>query len=321
MRALLFVLGVALAGCCAAQPYPSKTVRIVVPLAAGGTGDTLGRLLAEGLAQMLPGTVIVENRPGSGGVIGTEAVARSPADGYTLLATSSSTLISGPLISKDVPFDTVRDFTPVTLFYRTVSAIVVKSSLPVNSIAELVDYAKRNPGKLSYGSSGIGSAQHLDGEIFKLATGANMVHVPYKGGGPQAQAVVAGEIDVSFHPLQQVRPHMAAGKVRGLALYGAGQRFAGLPALTEMSEIIPGYTTTPSWVGMLGPAGMSPPVAGRLSAAIIKALNAPDVRPKLEENAVMTASRPEEFAASIKVDLEKAAKLVKDIRAAGVQLE
>jgi tripartite-type tricarboxylate transporter receptor subunit TctC len=170
-----------------AQSFPTKPIRIIVPFPPGGV-DVAIRLIQNPMSEELGQPVVIENRAGANGFIGSELVARSAPDGYTILATSSSTLIAGPLVSTNVPFDTLRDFTPITMIYMTVSVLAAKQSLAANSVKELIDFARRNPGKLSYGSSGIGSAQHLDGETFKLASGTNIVHVPYKGGGPQAQA-------------------------------------------------------------------------------------------------------------------------------------
>ncbi len=303
-----------------AQGYPTRPIRVVVPFPPGGVDVTL-RFMQQAFSADLGQPIVIENRPGANGYIGSELVAHAPPDGYTLLATSSSTLVIGPFISREVPFDTLRDFVPITQFFKTVSGIVVRPSLPVNSLAELIAYAKTNPGKLTYGSSGVGSAQHLDAEIFKMAAHIDMVHVPYKGGGPQAQALVAGEIDVSFHPLQQVRPFLAGGKVRLLAVYGAGGRFAGLPDVPDVGEVLPGIVTSPSWVGLFGPAGLPPAIVARLNSAAVKALTEPDVRPKIEENSPVVANSAQEFAAVMRADVDRAEKLVKELRAAGMKLE
>ncbi|MFM9967384.1 MAG: Bug family tripartite tricarboxylate transporter substrate binding protein [Burkholderiales bacterium] len=303
-----------------AQTFPAKPIRIVVPFPPGGVDVTL-RSMQPLMQADLGQSIVLENRPGANGYIGSEIVAKSTPDGYTLLATSSGTMVSGPFITRETPFDALKDFTPITQFQRTVSALVVKTSLPVTNMAELITYAKKNPGKLSYGSSGVGSVQHLDAEIIKRAAGIDMVHVPYKGGGPQGQALVAGEIDVSFHPLQQMRAFITSGKARIVAIYGPGKRFAGLPNVPDVTETMPDVLTSPSWVGVFGPAGLQQPVLMRLNSALVKALTSPEVRPKYEENAVVVANTPQEFAVAMRADVEKAGRMVKELKAAGVQLE
>lgn len=310
---------------CAATPgwtqsFPSKPIRMIVPFPPGGVDVTI-RLIQNQMSEDLGQPIVIENRSGANGFIGSELVARAAPDGYTLLATSSSTLIAGPLVSANVPFDPIRDFTPITMVYLTISALGVKSSLPVNSMRELLDYAKKYPGKLSYGSSGIGSAQHLDGETFKLVAGTDIVHVPYKGGGPQAQALVAGEIDMSFQPLQQLRPFMSGGKVRILAYYN-GPRPADMGNVPDLADAVSGFKAGPGFIGVLGPAKMPVAVVNRLNAAAVKAITAPDTRAKLEANgAIIAAGTPESFAAELKAGLEGTRKYVEAITARGVKFE
>jgi tripartite-type tricarboxylate transporter receptor subunit TctC len=302
------------------QAFPSKPIRLIVPFPPGGV-DVAIRLMQNQMSEDLGQPIVLENRGGANGFIGSELVARAAPDGYTLLATTSSTLIAGPLVSANVPFDTIKDFTPITMIYLTISALGVKASLPVNSVRELVDFAKKNPGKLSYGSSGIGSAQHLDGETFKLVAGTDIVHIPYKGGGPQAQGLVAGEIDVTFQPLQQLRPFMPAGKIRILAYYN-GPRPADLANIPDLSDAVQGFRAGPGFIGLLGPAKMPATVVARLNAATVKAINAPDTRAKLEANgAIIVAGTPESFAAELKAGLEGTRKYVEAITARGVKFE
>jgi tripartite-type tricarboxylate transporter receptor subunit TctC len=188
-------------------------------------------------------------------------------------------------------------------------------------VAELIAFAKKNPGKLTHASSGIGSAQHVDAEIFKHAAGIEMVHVPYKGGGPQGQALVAQEIDLSFQPLQQVRPYLQSNKVKVLAYYN-GPKPADLPNVPDLAQAVPGFQASPGFIGLLGPAGLPRPVLMRLNAAVVKALNLPDVRAKIEANgAVVVASSPEQFAKELKEGLESAGKAVQAAKAAGVKFE
>ena len=300
-----------------AQSYPSKPIRVVVPFPPGGVDVTIRQMqtvMTNDLGQQL----VIDNRAGANGYIGSEMVARAAPDGYTILATSVA-LVTGPAITK-APFDVVKDFAPITQIFTTVGAVVVKPSLPVNNIRELIDYAKKFPGKLSYGTSGIGSAQHIDGEMLKLIAGIDMVHVPYKGGGPQIQAIVAQEVDISFFPMQQIRQHIVTGKAKMIATYD-GKRYAGMPNIPDTTETLPEYRRLPGWVGVFGPAGLPRPVLQRLYAAMAKALGTPEVRALMEENSVVVGNAPEEFAAIIRAEAERAVKVVQDLRARGVQFE
>ncbi len=303
-----------------AQTFPSKPIRMIVPFPPGGV-DVAIRLMQNQMSEDLGQPIVLENRAGANGFIGSELVAKSAPDGYTLLATTSSTLIAGPLVSANVPFDPIKDFSPITMIYVTISALGVKSSLPVNSVRELLDYAKKFPGKLSYGSSGIGSAQHLDGETLKLVAGADIVHIPYKGGGPQAQALVAQEIDVSFQPLQQLRPFMSGGKIKILAFYN-GPRPSDLTQIPDLADAVPGFRAGPGFIGLLGPAKMPAAVVTRLNAVAVKAINAPDARSKMEANgAIIVAGTAESFAAELKAGLDGTRKYVDAITARGVKFE
>ena len=305
------------AGGAWSQTFPNKPIRVVVPFPPGGVDVTVRQMqtiMTNDLGQQL----VIDNRAGANGYIGSEMVARAPADGYTLLATSVA-IVTGPAITR-APFDVVKDFTPITQIFTTIGAVVVKPTLAVNNIRELIDYAKRFPGKLSYGTSGIGSAQHIDGEMLKLIAGIDMVHVPYKGGGPQIQAIVAQEVDLSFFPMQQIRQHLVSGKARMIASYD-GRRYAGMPNIPDITEALPEYRRLPGWIGMFGPAGLPRPVLQRLHGAMARALAAPDVREKIEENSVIVANTPEEFAQVIKAEADRAVKVVQELRARGVVFE
>jgi len=297
------------------QAYPSKPIRVVVPFPPGGV-DLPMRLIQARMAESLGQPIVIENRAGANGYIGSENVARSAPDGYSVLATSASTIVTGPLISKSVPFDPVKDFTPITMLTRSVNVFVV-NSLPVKSVKELVDYAKRSPGKLSYASSGVGSSQHMDGEAFKLAAGVNMVHVPYKGGGPEVQAILAGEIEVALVTYQQIHSYLSSGKVRILATYD-GKRFPGLSNVPDVIETVPNFQKSASWIGVLGPAGFPRPIAMRLYESIAKAINAPDIRPKLDSDSLIVANTPDEFVEAIRMDIEQTSKIVKSL---GIKFE
>lgn len=300
-----------------AQAYPSKPIRVVVPFPPGGVDVTI-RQMQTVMTNDLGAQLVIDNRAGANGFIGTEMVARAAPDGYTLLATSVA-IVSGPAITK-APFDVVRDFTPITQIFTTIGAIVVKPSLEVNTVRDLIDYAKRFPGKLSYGTSGVGSAQHIDGELLKLIAAIDMVHVPYKGGGPQIQALVSQEVDVSFFPMQQIRAHIVSGKARIIAVYDP-KRYAAMPNVPSIAETLPEFRRLPGWVGTFGPAGLPRPVLARLYGAMSKALNTADVREKMEENSVVSGIAPEEFAAVVKTESERSVKVVTELRARGVKFE
>lgn len=261
--------------------------------------------------------IVIENRPGANGFIGSQLVARAGRDGYTLLASSASPLVSGAVLSKNMPFDPVKDFTPITTLTRSVNLLVVRASVPVDSVSGLIDYAKHNPGKLYYGSTGIGSIQHLDAEGFKLASGVDMVHVPYKGFGPVVQAILSGEVQVTFVTLQFIQPQVAAGKIKVLAVYD-GNRYPGLSKVPDLTETLPEFRKSPSWIGILGPAGLPRPIVSRLHGAIVNALKAPEVRASFEDNSVIVGDTPEQFAASLKNGLEQTAKLQNHLH---IQLE
>ena len=250
--------------------------------------------------------------------IGTENVAKSAPDGYSLLATSVA-VVAGPPVAK-APYDPVKDLTAITEMITTVGVLVAKNSLPVATVRELIDYAKKNPGKLSYGSSGVGSAQHIDGEYFKLLTGTDIVHVPYKGGGPQVQAVVAQEVDFSWYPLQQIRQHIDAGKVKLIALYDE-QRYSAFASTPSINETVPEYRRTPGWVGLFGPAGLPAPIVARVNGAAVKALRTPSVKAKVEETAIVAATTADEFAKIVRDDYARISKVVTELRARGVKFE
>lgn len=312
MRALFFVLGVALAGCCAAQPYPSKTVRIVVPLAAGGTGDTLGRLLAEGLAQMLPGTVIVENRPGSGGVIGTEAVARSAADGYTLLATSSSHVLNSAL-RPNLSYDPLKDFAAIAQIADTHQVLLAHPSLQAGSVRELIALAKAKPGAISYGSAGNGSATHLNAELFKSLAGVDLLHVPYKGSTQARTDLLSGQVNLAIDGLLPALPLVRAGKLKALAVTN-GKRAAVAPEIPTMAEAgVPGYRSD-TWYALLAPAGTPEPVLAKLHAATLAALASPALREKLsQQGAEPAAGSRHDLEELLRGDLARWRKVVADI--------
>ena len=305
------ILGIFLAGAGHAQPFPSKPVRVIVPLAAGGTGDTLARLVSEEMAKLLGQPFVVENRPGSGGVIGTESVARSAPDGHTLLSASPSHVIN-PALRASPGYDPVKDFEPITVIANTHQLLVAHPSLPSNTIRELVAYAKQNPGRLNYGSAGSGSATHLNAEMFKAMTGTFIVHIPYRGSTQARQDLVAGEVQLAVDGLLPTLPLIRAGKLKALALTSS-RRSAIAPEIPTMAEAgVPGYASD-TWYGLLAPAGTSREIIATLHAAALKSINTPSVRERLSaQGAELVGGSPEEFRKLIVREQTLWAKVVKD---------
>ncbi len=310
--ALLMLAQVALA-----QSYPAKPIRLVVSSPPGGI-DAYVRIFTPKAAEMLGQPIVIENRGGANGAIGAEHVARAAPDGYTLLFATSGPIIYGAILNKATPFDPVRDFTPILNVLDSLKIVTVHASVPVNSIQELVDFAKRNPGKLSYASSGIGSVFHMNGELFKLAAGVDILHVPYKGTAAMATDLVAGRAEVGFPALNNVKAGISGGKVKVLAILEQ-RRYGGLPYLATLGELLPGFQPTPSWTGLFGPAAMARSMVDRLNNVFLKSLDAPEVKKFIDDNgAVVTGGTPEDFASAIKSDLELAARAVKS---AGIKPE
>jgi tripartite-type tricarboxylate transporter receptor subunit TctC len=295
-----------------AQPRwtPDKPIRIVVPFAAGGSTDVTARLVASALAERLGQSVIVDNRAGAGGNIGAEAVARAEPDGCTLLLATSSTNATNAALYKRLPFDPVRDFTAISQIAFIPNLLVVNPDLPVNSVAELVAYAKARPGQLNYGSGGAGTSLHLAAAVFAYRAGIDMVHVPYRGGAPVALDLVAGKIQVSFSPLIEVLQQVRAGKLRALGVTTA-RRSALLPDVPAIAEVIPGYEVA-LWNGIMGPAGLPAPVTARLASEIVAIVGSPDTRSRLaEQGSDPVGSTPQEFAAFVAAEQPKWAELVR----------
>jgi tripartite-type tricarboxylate transporter receptor subunit TctC len=299
-------------GAASAQPYPDKPIRMVVPFPAGGTTDILARAVAQKLSESLGQQVIVDNKPGAGGNIGAQEVARSAPDGYTLVMGTVGTHAINPSLYKKMPYDHVKDFAPVSLVASVPNLLVVHPSVPVNSVKELIAYAKANPGKLNFASSGNGTSIHLSGELFKTMTGVQMTHVPYKGSAPAVTDLLGGQVQVMFDNMPSALPHAKAGKLKPLAVTSA-KRFPGTPDIPTMAESgVPGYEAS-SWFGVLAPAGTPKEIVNKLSTEIAKALKTPEMKKKLEEQgAEAVGSTPEEFAAHIKAETAKWAKVVKE---------
>jgi len=315
--ALFAALASALSAEVSAQ-LPARPLKIVVPFPPGNGTDILARLMSPKMSESLHQPVIVENRGGANGVIGAEWVARAAPDGTTILFTSPSTHVTSLFLSKSLPYDPIGDFTPITAAVEPVTVMTVNPSIPVNSVKELIDYAKKNPGKLNYSSPGVGAVFHMSGELFKLGAGVDIVHVPYKGASPALAGVVSGEVAIGFNSLASVLPHMRAGRVKVLAVLEK-HRYPGQPQIPSIGEFLPGFEKPASWFGLFGPADLPPPITSRLHAEIVNALRDPAVRPRIEELAMsVIANTPEQFAAMLKSGIDQYGRL---IRAAGIKPE
>jgi len=307
----VFFLALLFAATAAAQGYPTRPVRIVIPLSPGGTTDVPGRIIAQRLSEALGQQFYVENRAGAGGTIGADYVAKSKPDGYTLLLTATPHVITGNLY-KNLPYNTLADFAPVIRVASGPYVLTVHPSLGVNSVKELIALAKANPGKIDYASSGNGSAQHLVGALFAHMAGIELTHVPYKGSGPAQQDLIAGMVKVGFPGTPIVIPHVKAGRLKALAVTTV-QRSPQMPDVPTIAEAgVPGYEAI-VWVGLLAPAGTPPDIIAKLNGEIGKLLRSPDVQQLLASSGVdATPTTPEEFGAYLKSEFEKWGKVVRD---------
>jgi tripartite-type tricarboxylate transporter receptor subunit TctC len=302
---------VALAAVAAfAQAYPSKPIKLVVPLAAAGTGDTLARAVGEQMAKELGQPVVVENKPGAGGLVGTELVAASPADGYTLLAVSPSHVINPALHAKKT-YDPIKGFEPITVMANTHQVIVAHPSLPVRDLKELIAYAKANPGKVNYGSAGTGSATHLNMELFRSMAGIDIVHVPYKGSTQARNDVIGGQVQLAMDGLLPVQPLIKDGRLRAIALTSS-KRAQSNPEIPIIGEVVRGYSSD-TWYGLVAPAGTPKDVLAKVHAAAVKALNDPAVKDRLTRlGAEPVGNSPEDFAKLLESEQKLWTKVVKD---------
>jgi len=293
-----------------AQPFPSQPITLLLPYPPGGSADFLARPMMAELQKKLGQPVVIEYKAGAGGTIATNALARAKPDGYTILMVLAAHAIN-PALYPSLPYDTLKDFTPVSLVARLPLLLVVKPSLPVNSVSELVQYAKANPGKLSYGSAGNGNTSHLAAEMFQAATDTKMVHVPYKGSGPVVVALLGGDIDLMFDSFSTSYPHAKTGKFKPLAVAGA-KRADLLPDVPTISETVPGFVID-GWYGIIAPAGTPKPVIEKLNQAFNEVANIPAVKAQLNASGYdVVGSTPEAFGQTIEKDLVLWAKAVKD---------
>jgi tripartite-type tricarboxylate transporter receptor subunit TctC len=263
-----------------AQAYPNRPIRLIVPQPAGGASDTFARIIGQRISVTLGQPVLIENRAGASGVIGSDVVAKAPPDGYTILVTFGSHHLL-PFVSKTLPFDPVRDFTPIIAAAFTPFCLAVNASVPATNVAEFLDYLRKNPGKVSYGTPGPGSVSHLAGELVNLSAKVDMLHVPYKGGVPALADLVSGQIPVGIFTLSTVTPYVRSGKLRVIGVIEQ-RRPKNAPEVPTLAEAgMPGFPVPDSWLGMLGPAAMPPAVAARLNSEINAALGTSEVQERL----------------------------------------
>ncbi len=304
-------LALAMGPATAQQDYPNKPIRLIVPFTPGGVTDTGARVVADKLGARLGQSVVVDNRPGASGNIGTQMVASAAPDGYTLLLGFDGTLVINPHVYAKVPFDTLKDFAPVSKIGDAVLIIVVHPSVPAKTLSELVAYSKTNPDGVSYGSAGTGSTPHLAGELLKARTGANFVHVPYKGGGQSMTDLVGGSLPMLYTAVAGAYPFVQKGQIRPIAVSSA-QRLASLPEVPTVAESgVPGFESS-SWIGILAPAKTPQPIVDRLQRELHAVVQSPEVRERLASLGISAlGNTPAEFGQQIRADLAKYDQIVK----------
>ena len=313
------ILTIAFSAGAHAQSYPSKPIRFIVPYLAGGAGDIYARTMGQKLYEATGQTVLIDNRPGANGIIGTDLLAKSPPDGYTIVMGNSAPFVLNPSLYSKLPYDPVKDFAPVTQGTYYGYVLVLHPSVPAKNIAELVALAKSRPGQLAYGSTGTGGANHLAGEFLAMMAGVKLTHVPYKGSAAALADVLGGQLSMMFDTLITSVPQLKAGKLRAIG-FSASRRAAQLPDVPTMDELgLKGFEVS-SWQGILAPAGTPKPVVDRLYAETAKALKMPDVIERLATQGgnELIGSTPEQFSTLIKAEIVKYGKVIKE---AGIRIE
>jgi tripartite-type tricarboxylate transporter receptor subunit TctC len=294
------------------QAYPNRLIRMIVPFPAGGPTDGIARIIADRLGGVLGQSVAIENKGGgAGGSIGAKFVATSDPDGYTILITPGGSLTTGPAVHANIGYDPVKAFVPIAQLIETPLIIAVHSDLPVKTLADVVDYAKANPGKISWGSQGFGVAPHLLLELFKLEAGVNIVHVPYRGTAPMLAAIVAGEVQIVADPMTTVLPHIQSGRLRAIAIAGA-TRTPKLPDIPTVIEAGFPKLQSPFWLGVVAPAGTPPEIINKLNAAFRESLSPPETRARLDAlGAEIKIGKPAEFEKMLANELAQWTAIVK----------
>ena len=293
------------------QVYPNRPLKMILPFPAGGPTDIVARAMGQGLTEALGYNVVIDNRPGGGGMIGATMAAKAAGDGYTLLLGGITTFGVAPSVHKNLPYDPVKDFQPVTMTTRQPILLMTHPSLPVKSLKEFIAFAKARPGEINYASSGPGGSGHMAGELFKLTTGVNLVHIPYKGAPPALNELIAGQVQVLFGTVLITAAHVRSGRVRALAITGL-QRSSALPEVMTFAEAgLAGYDAS-SWNGILVPAGTPRAIVDRLNTELVRILRTPNVQERFAQDGALPApTTPGEFAAFIKSEIAKWAQVVK----------
>lgn len=322
MKRIQFLQAMAAALCVAASPavfaegYPTKPIRLIVPFPAGGATDLFARTLSQKMGEKLGTTLVVDNKPGAGGAIGSDAAAKSTPDGYTLLLATTSTHSIGPAIYSKLPYDTVRDFTPIVHVGDAPSIMLVPNNSPAKTVQEWIDYAKKNPGKLNYGSSGNGTIVQLTAELFQSQAGISMLHIPYKGTALAIPDLISGKIDVLFDALPTGMPHVRDGRLRALGVTSL-KRSPLAPELPPIADTLPGFESN-TWFGLYGPKGMPADLVAKINAAANQSLTDPEVRDKLARLGIAPAtSTPAQFASMVAEDAAKWKKIIVDRKITG----
>ncbi len=308
MKTLLLSLAVSLglaAGVVQAQTYPSKPVRVIVPFPPGGTTDIVARLVADQFAATLGQPAVVENRAGAGGSVGATEIARAAPDGYTLGLATVSTHGVNPAINPKLPYDPLRDFTPISNLATVPNVVSAHPATGINDLKGLIDKAKASPGKITYASAGMGSLSHMLGELFKSSTSSDLLHVPYKGSGPALNDTLGGQVSIFFDNLSSSLPHIQSGKLRALAV-SSPARLDVLPNVPTFAEAGVPQLNDPSWFGLIGPANLPQPVLAKVHEAVTQALASGEVRERMRQaGAVPAGNSPQQFAAQIRTEVER----------------
>ena len=311
LRAVVLALGAAALPTAFAQTYPAKPIRLIVPFPAGGATDLFARTLSQKMGEKLGGTLVIDNKPGAGGAIGSDLAAKAPADGYTLLLATTSTHSIGPSINPKLPYDTVRDFAPIAHVGDAPSIMLVPNGSPAKTVREWIEHAKKNPGKLNYASSGNGTIVQLTAELFKSQAGVFVTHIPYKGTALAIPDLISGKVDVLFDSLPTGMPHVRDGRLRALGVTSL-TRSPLAPELPPIADVLPGFESN-TWFGLYGPRGLPADMVARVNAAANEAVRDPEVRDKLSKLGITPAgSTPAQFAAMVAQDAAKWKKIIID---------
>ena len=305
--ALLLVSGLSFA-----QPYPSRALTLIIPFPPGGSTDIIGRIAAEGMARELGQPIVVDNRGGAGGALGAKAIADAAPDGYTLGLATVSTHVVNPVVRSDLRYDPLRDFTLISQIAAVPNVVSIHPSVPARDMREFVDYAKKNPGKLNFGTPGTGSLGHMIGETFKYSAGVDIVHVPYKGAGPALNDTLAGQVQVFFDNLPSSLPHIQSGKLRALAI-ASDRRVPALPDVPTFAGLGMPLVNDPSWFGLIAPARLPADLSARLHGALVRALKQPEVAKRFETAAANpVGSSPAAFHKMVANSIDNSRRIVRE---------